>query len=148
MEPQTPTPNAHGPEGGFFSDHPSPEASSERYKTYEVTPTAPDKKGERQETRERMTGAGAGDSDTHSPVVQVPQIQPTTDAVKVKKDDNGVPLVAADEDLIEMEWVRKAKAIVNETRSDPYTQEREVSKLQASYLQKRYGKEVKLPKDE
>jgi hypothetical protein len=56
----------------------------------------------------------------------------------------GNPLVAADDDLIEKEWVDKAKKIVQQTRSDPYTQEKEVSKLQADYMKKRYGKDVKL----
>ena len=59
----------------------------------------------------------------------------------------GVPLVAADDDLIEKEWVDKAKKIVHETRSDPYAQEHEVSKLQADYIKKRYGKDVKLPNE-
>lgn len=59
-----------------------------------------------------------------------------------QKDDN--PLVANDDDIIEKEWVNKAKQIVKNTKSDPYTQEREVSKLQADYLKKRYGKDVKV----
>ena len=49
--------------------------------------------------------------------------------------------------LIEKEWVEKAKKVIAETRHDPHLQEREVSKLQADYLQKRYGKSVKLPSD-
>lgn len=48
--------------------------------------------------------------------------------------------IAADEDLIEKEWVDKAKQVIAQTRDDPYRQEREVSKLQADYLMKRYGK--------
>jgi hypothetical protein len=52
------------------------------------------------------------------------------------------PLAAADEDLIEKEWVDKAKAIIVETKDDPYLREKEVSKLQADYLRKRYGKEL------
>lgn len=48
--------------------------------------------------------------------------------------------IAADEDLIEKEWVDKAKKVIAQTKDDPYRQEREVSKLQADYLMKRYGK--------
>lgn len=59
----------------------------------------------------------------------------------------GNPLVASDDDLIEKEWVDKAKRIIEQTRSDPYTQEKEVSKLQADYIKKRYGKDVKLPNE-
>jgi hypothetical protein len=49
--------------------------------------------------------------------------------------------------LIEKEWVEKAKKVVLETKHDPYLQGQEVSKLQADYLQKRYGKTVRLPSD-
>lgn len=59
----------------------------------------------------------------------------------------GTPIAAADDDLIEKEWVDKAKKIVQETRSDPYAQEREVSRLQADYIKKRYGKDVKIPNE-
>ncbi len=53
-------------------------------------------------------------------------------------------MVANDEDLIEREWIDKAKKIVEQTKTDPYQQEKEVSKLQADYIKKRYGKDVKL----
>jgi hypothetical protein len=55
------------------------------------------------------------------------------------------PATAADEDLIEKEWVEKAKKVVAETKHDPYLQGQEVGKLQADYLKKRYGKTVNLP---
>jgi Txe/YoeB family toxin of Txe-Axe toxin-antitoxin module len=61
-------------------------------------------------------------------------------------DDN--PHVAADEDLIEKEWVEKAKRVISETKNDPYAQEQAVSRLQADYLNKRYGKVIKLPSEE
>lgn len=52
------------------------------------------------------------------------------------------PVAAADEDVIEKEWVDHAKKIINETKGDPYKREQEVSKLQKDYLKKRYGKEL------
>ena len=52
------------------------------------------------------------------------------------------PLVAADEDLIEKEWVDKAKKILAQTRDDPFTREREISKLQIEYIRRRYGREI------
>lgn len=57
------------------------------------------------------------------------------------------PQIAADDDVIEKEWVDKAKKIVADTKIDPYAQEREVSRLQADYIKKRYGKEIKLSDD-
>lgn len=53
------------------------------------------------------------------------------------------PLIADDVDVIEKEWVDKAKQIVDRTKEDPYLQEKEVSKLQADYLAKRYNKKIK-----
>ncbi|MCA9308927.1 hypothetical protein KC973_00975 [Candidatus Saccharibacteria bacterium] len=54
------------------------------------------------------------------------------------------PAIADDVDVIEKEWVDKAKKIVSTTKDDPYEQEKEVSKLQADYLMKRYGKQIKI----
>lgn len=53
-------------------------------------------------------------------------------------------LVAADIDLIEKEWVEKAKAIVARTHGDPYTQNKEINKIKADYIKKRYNKDIKL----
>jgi len=55
---------------------------------------------------------------------------------------SATPLVAADEDLIEKEWVDKAKQIIEQTRDDPHARTQKVNELQRDYLQKRYGKVV------
>ncbi len=65
--------------------------------------------------------------------------QPVTQAAST---DDGVPSVAGDDDLIEKEWVDKAKKIIAETRDDPYRREREISKLQIEYIRRRYGREI------
>jgi len=52
------------------------------------------------------------------------------------------PAVANDDDLIEKEWVDKAKKIVAETRDNPHLQDEKVNKLQADYLKKRFGREL------
>lgn len=52
------------------------------------------------------------------------------------------PMVAADEDLIEKEWVDKAKEIITQTKDDPHARTAQVNALQRDYLQKRYGKIV------
>ena len=54
----------------------------------------------------------------------------------------GAPMIAADEELIEKEWVDKAKQIIAHTADDPFSRSAQVSELQRSYLQKRYGKVV------
>lgn len=55
-----------------------------------------------------------------------------------------VPQLADDSDLIEKEWVVKAKQIVAATKEDPYVQNKELSKFKADYLKKRYNKDIKV----
>lgn len=51
-----------------------------------------------------------------------------------------------DQDLIEKEWVNKAKQIVERNRDDPYKQSEELTVFRAEYMKKRYGKTIKLNK--
>ena len=69
-----------------------------------------------------------------------PVISNTT--VDQKTTVSDTPSVAKDDDLIEKEWVDKAKKIVAGTRDNPYQREEEVNKLQIDYLKKRYGREL------
>lgn len=59
----------------------------------------------------------------------------------------GQPQIADDLDLIEKEWVEKAKAIVEQTKHDPRTQSREINRFKADYLKRRFNKEVKLEEE-
>lgn len=68
-------------------------------------------------------------------------VQPVTDDTITKPADD-MPAVAADDDLIEKEWVDKAKQIISSTDGDPAQREKEISRLQTDYLKKRYGKEL------
>lgn len=62
-------------------------------------------------------------------------------------NDPASPMIADDADLIEKEWVLRAKEIVERTRQDPYRQNKEVEKMKADYMKKRYNKEIKLTED-
>lgn len=53
-----------------------------------------------------------------------------------------VPEEAGDNDLIEKEWVLKAKQIVEHTSEDPFVQQQELSKIKADYMKKRYNKDL------
>lgn len=55
----------------------------------------------------------------------------------------GTPAIADDADLIEKEWVEKAKEIVEKTKADPYVQNKELNKMKADYMKKRYNKDLK-----
>lgn len=74
--------------------------------------------------------------------VTLPTPVPIADDTTSSTAADDLPAVAADEDLIEKEWVDKAKQVISETRDDPAARERQVGKLQADYLKKRYGKEL------
>lgn len=65
--------------------------------------------------------------------VQAPQAQALTN-----------PDLAEDVDLIEKEWVNKAKAIVNHTKDDPRRQNTELNKMKADYIKKRYNKDIQV----
>jgi hypothetical protein len=78
--------------------------------------------------------------------VNMTTVLPTPVRISSIVDDRttigSTPLVANDDDLIEKEWVDKAKKIVEDTRDDPYRREKSVNKLQIDYLKKRYGREL------
>lgn len=76
------------------------------------------------------------------PVLPAPPVTDDGVAVQQSTPADDLPLVANDDDLIEKEWVDKAKKIIADTKDDPYRREMEVNRLQADYLKKRYGKQL------
>jgi len=91
-----------------------------------------------QEVQQQTAPADPGPVQLPTPVVQ--QVQ--SDSPTVAPSDSTSPSVAADDDLIEKEWVDKAKKIIQDTKNDPHAREQQVGKLQSDYLKKRYGKEL------
>ncbi|MBA3757902.1 hypothetical protein H0X09_03520 [Candidatus Saccharibacteria bacterium] len=51
-------------------------------------------------------------------------------------------LSAQDTDLIEKQWVERAKAIVARTQNDPFIQKNEINKAGADYIKKRFNKTI------
>lgn len=99
---------------------------------------------------EQYTGPAAPVAQAAPPLNQNP-IAPITMVPVSPIPANGLiaqsqssPQMADDNDLIEKEWVMKAKQIVLATKEDPYTQNREMSKFKADYLKKRYNKDIKI----
>lgn len=100
---------------------------------------------ERKEQRGEAAHATGVASDDSTIVLPPPAALPVTDdgaATPAQQTISDPPSVANDDDLIEKEWVDRAKRIIVETRDDPFQREREVTKLQADYLLKRYGREL------
>lgn len=85
--------------------------------------------------------AAASDAAAQSQPLQPISNTPSDPAPQAPPATTG-PLTAADEDVIEKEWVDKAKQIITETRDDPHQRSARVSELQRDYLKKRYGKQV------
>lgn len=136
MNPELPTPQAtperapinYGQSGEFGPLTNDPERSGEMGR-------------EREQNMQAVDRAPA--MPAPPPVLPMPApVQSVVVPMPVAQQQADNPVVAADDDLIEKEWVDKAKKIIAETRDDPYRREQEVSRLQADYLRKRYGREI------
>lgn len=73
----------------------------------------------------------------------VQQIPPATKDV-TSTTPLATPVNADDKDVVEKEWVIKAKEIIASTKEDPYRQSHDMAAFRADYLQKRYNKAIKL----
>jgi len=94
---------------------------------------------ERFEQTAEASAAAADAAASGVPLVPAPVVAVPIDPVQPFSDS---PLVAADEDVIEKEWVDKAKKIIEETKDDPFARTNRVNELQKQYLQKRYNKDL------
>jgi hypothetical protein len=99
---------------------------------------------ERREQAAELQAAAADAAQSSAPqqvAVPVAPVVPQLDPVAPVATTAG-PLIAEDADLIEKEWVDRAKKIILETRDDPFTRTTRVNELQKDYLKKRYNKEL------
>ncbi len=78
------------------------------------------------------------------PVDPIAAAMPPVVPTNTQKLSPHAPAIADDVDLIEKEWVIKAKAIIKSTGNDPNKQNSEMSKFKADYLKTRYSKEIKV----
>lgn len=107
-----------------------PEADTQQ--GIETAPAAPSK--ETGPTLPRSTTSSAADPITAAAAGTLATAPVASDA----------PAIADDNDLIEKEWVLKAKQIVERTKDDPYNQNKELNVFKADYMKKRYNKSIKL----
>lgn len=103
---------------------------------------------EQQSRQAELPGSGLPPSvpppATPDPTQPVVPAGPPVPASPASPLNNLNPVVADDVDLIEKEWVDKAKAIVERTREDPHQQNKQLNEFKADYMKKRYGKEMRL----
>lgn len=79
-----------------------------------------------------------------APTVQIAMPAPGTPASQSMPSATGMPQIADDADLIEKEWVIKAKHIIAKTLHDPYEQNKQVEQMKADYMKKRYNRDIKI----
>lgn len=80
------------------------------------------------------------------PMQPLPPIPAQSPLAGASADDSTItssnPISANDDDMIEKEWVNRAKQILTQTKDDPYAREKAIGELQRDYLMKRYGKQL------
>ena len=137
MEPKLPAPH--------LNPEQAPAGQVSNIESFPMPPT-PEAGLERAEKPMEQQGEAVPAAVNAAPVVLPTPVAVPGIPTPVSDDSSQVasdaPLVAADEDLIEKEWVDKAKKIIAETKDDPHRREQEVGKLQTDYLKKRYGKDL------
>ncbi len=98
--------------------------------------------------------SGRGDGVSQGPTTPMPMVDPAQFtgsnpiATAAQISDDQATLAGADDaDVIEKEWVSRAKAIVNNTRDNPSAQSKELGKFKAEYIKKRFNKDIKTAKE-
>jgi hypothetical protein len=79
-----------------------------------------------------------------APVPAAPVQSTQTDVTSTSKPASSK--LIKDNDLIDKEWVDKAKRIVEQTRSDPHEQSEKLTMVKADYMSKQYHKTIKVNK--
>lgn len=99
--------------------------------------------GERQEQGAEIRAARAdAASSSATPAVSAPDPVPADDVSASAASTLASPPLAADEDLIEKEWIDSSKKIISETQGNPHSRSAKVTQLHEDYLRKRYGKNL------
>lgn len=141
MEPKPITPHTGLEMPSRMPDqNPDSYIQDEGLRPVEAIPVGSQEKVEQRSEQALAAAVSAGVS--ANPVLPSPIVDDGMSVGLSPAVDDGMPIIANDDDLIEKEWVDKAKKIILETKDDPYRREQEVNKLQADYLRKRYGREL------
>lgn len=126
---------------GSFAELPQPQEANNQAAPENKFAVQPEARGTRMPTSTAPQAQQPDTTITSDPRALLPTASstPLTD----QAGGGSAVLIADDADLIEKEWVIRAKAIVAQTKDDPHTQNREMNKVKADYLKKRYNKDLK-----
>jgi hypothetical protein len=131
---------------GLALPQPSPEGGFDAAQSYqapghqnpEAAPSAPETNFQPAAPSFAAPVAGQGGAVTPSlPLPQPPAVSSQPAATSTSDD----------QDDLDQEWINKAKAIVEKTKTDPYIESREISKAKADYLRIRYNKHIKVAEE-
>lgn len=121
-----------------------PQQSGDEYaiESIERVVPAPERSGERISQAASAVAQAAADP----VVIPIQPISQSNDPIQQSSNGQSTnPVIADDADVIEKEWVEKAKSIVAKTKDNPHEQSVELTNFRHDYMKKRYGKEIKLP---
>lgn len=138
--------NPHSSEAPASPELAQPPAAAEQIAGAENSPEAPPISSEKS-AAERQTSASAAAPPPIIPLPEPPSVAQNTQQNDVSATTyTAGPTIVDDNDLIEKEWVNKAKQIVERNRDDPYKQSEELTVFKADYMKKHYDKTIKLNK--
>lgn len=123
---------------------------SEQYKNHDQAMSLPQpvsqesgpQQYEKQKTQALETGSPAINSQPPTSASQSQVSLPQGSTVSGGSSAN--PQIADDVDLIEKEWVERAKRIVEQTKSDPHKQSEELHATKDDYQMKRFNRNSNL----
>ena len=118
-----------------------PDAHGERQSSWS-SETGIEESAEKFERRGELRAASSDSAAIALPVPIAVPASPSSQSSGASLPVDDMPLIANDDDLIEKEWVDKAKKIIIDTQDDPHRREEAVGQLQRDYLKKRYGREI------
>jgi hypothetical protein len=133
---------------GLGLPQPSPEQGAAAFVPHQETYGAPEAASVVAENAPRVPQAAP----PLSPMAQVPaaaqpQAVPGMPPATAAQAPGLVP-ADDDSDALDEEWVNKAKAIVEQTKADPYIESKELGRAKADYLRIRYNKQIKVTEDQ
>ena len=118
---------------------PQPSAGQGTAGGHSGEPNAQEIRGESQVVT--PTAASPVASTSFSPVPTTP---PPTSVVATGALPSEPSSSEDDGDVLDKEWVKKAKVIVEANKADPFKESQELSKAKADYLRVRYSKHIKV----
>lgn len=123
-----------------------PKPSSEQV----VTPMPPELTPSNESAHEVATAPATSSPSLAQQVPSVPASTVVADPAATQGATSAAAAAASVDDsgdALDEEWINKAKAIVERTKSDPYQESQELGRVKADYLRIRYNKHIKVAEE-